>query len=151
MVVQVPLSVQPCHQILVILIPNQTLSLDSGTSILKERILAMPQLTLTTSNSSSLINNLWPLYKLLSFSFLLFVQLQLLILTPFTETFFWPFLVIQLLQNTSLEIADGLQTPTVFFISMTKSMYYLLVIFTHTFSSIILIIFFLATSVKTKH
>ena len=43
---------------LVISVQNQMLSLDDGTSILKRGILAMPQLTLTTSNLSLLKNNL---------------------------------------------------------------------------------------------
>ena len=50
---------------------NQILSLDNGTFILKGGILAMPQSTLTTSNLSSLKNNLQPPYKLPSFFFLL--------------------------------------------------------------------------------
>ena len=45
-------------------------------SILKGGILAMPQSTLTTSNPSSLKNNLWPLYKLLSSFSFLSAQLQ---------------------------------------------------------------------------
>ena len=53
------------------LAPNQTLSLDSGMSILKGRILAMPQSTFTTSSPSLFKNNLQPLYELWS-SFLLF-------------------------------------------------------------------------------
>ena len=48
------------------------ISLDNGMSTLKGRILAMPQSTLTTSNLSSLKNNLQPLYKLLSSFSLLF-------------------------------------------------------------------------------
>jgi len=39
--------------ILVVLAPNQTLSLDSGMSILKGGILATLQSTLTVTNSSS--------------------------------------------------------------------------------------------------
>ena len=111
----------------------------------------MPQSTLTTSNSSSLKNNLQPPYKLLFFSFLLFIQLQLLILTLYTKTFFQLFLVTQLLQNTSLQMANGLQTPTVFFVLITESIYHLLVISVHIFSSIIMIIFLLATSVRIKY
>ena len=49
---------------LVVSAPNQILSLDDVTSILKGGILAMPQSTLTTSSSSSLKNNLQPPYKL---------------------------------------------------------------------------------------
>jgi len=59
--------------ILVILVPNWTLLLDSKMSILKRKILAIPQSTLTTSNLSSLKNNLWPSYKLLFFFFLFFI------------------------------------------------------------------------------
>ena len=62
--------------ILVILAPNLILSLDSETSILKRRILAMPQSTLTTSSPSSLKNNLQSPYKLWSSFSLLFAQLQ---------------------------------------------------------------------------
>ena len=79
--------------ILVISAPNQILSLDNGTSTLKGGILVIPQSTLTTSNQSSLKNNLWLLYKLLFFSFLFFVQLQLLIWILCTKTFFQLFLV----------------------------------------------------------
>ena len=61
---------------LVVLAQNQMLSLDDGTSILKRRILATPQSTLTTSSPSSLKNNLQPLYKLPFFFFLLSAQLQ---------------------------------------------------------------------------
>ena len=63
--------------ILVVLASNWALLLDSRIFILKRRILATLQLTLTTSNPSSLKNNLWPPYKLLSFFFLLSTQLQL--------------------------------------------------------------------------
>ena len=77
--------------ILVVLALNQMLLLDSRMSTLKGRILAMSQSTFTTSNQFLLKNNLQPLYKLLSSSFLLFIQLQLLILTLCTETFFQPF------------------------------------------------------------
>ena len=79
--------------VLVILAPNWTLSLDDGTSTLKGKILAMPQSILTTLNQSLLKNNLWPPYELLSFFFLSFVQLQLLIWILCTEIFFWLFLV----------------------------------------------------------
>ena len=60
---------------LVVSAPNWMLSLDNRTFILKERILAIPQSTLTTSNLSSLKNNLQSPYKLLSSSFLLSTQL----------------------------------------------------------------------------
>ena len=61
---------------LVILAPNQTLSLDNKMSIQKEGILTIPQWTLMTSSPSLLKNNLQPPYKLPSFFFLLFAQLQ---------------------------------------------------------------------------
>jgi len=111
----------------------------------------MPQLTLTTSNQFLLKNNLWFPYKLLFSSFLPFTQLQLLILTLCTKTSFWLFLVIQLLQNIFLQMADSLWTPTIFFILMTESIYHLLVISVYAFSSIIMITFLLATLIKTKH
>ena len=111
----------------------------------------MPQSTLTTSNSSSLKNNLQPSYELL-FSFsLLFTQLQLQIWTPYIETSFWPSLVIQLLQNTSLQMAGGLQIQTVFSSLTTESMYYLLVTSAHMFSSLIMTTSLLDIIVKTKH
>jgi len=69
----------------------------------------------------------------------------------FTETFFQPFLVTQLLQNTFLQIANSLWTPAVFFILITEPIYHLLVISVYAFSSIIMIIFLLATLVRTKH
>ena len=78
---------------LVISAPNQTLSLDNGMSILKRGILAIPQSTLTTSSLSSLKNNLQPLYKLLSSSFLLSMQLQSWIWTPYIKTSSWLSLV----------------------------------------------------------
>ena len=111
----------------------------------------MSQSTLSTSNQSLLKNNLQPLYKLLFFSFLLFTQLLLLIWTPYTKTSFWLSSVTQLLQNTSLQMADSLQTLTVFSTLMTESIYHLLVISTHMFSSITMITFQLATLVRTKH
>ena len=111
----------------------------------------MPQSTLRSSNQSLLKNNLQPPYKLLSFSSLLSVQLQQLIWTSYTKTFFWLSLVTQLLQNISLQIANSLWIQIVFFFLTTKSMYHLLVIFIHTFSSIIMIIFLLDIMVKTKH
>jgi len=76
---------------------------------------------------------------------------RLLIWTLFLETFFLPFLVTQLLKNTSLQIANSLKTPKVFFALITKFIYYFLVISIHIFSSIIMIISLLATSVRTKH
>ena len=137
--------------ILVILAPNWMLSLDGGMSTLKRGILAMPQSTLTTLNPSLLKNNLWPPYKLLSFFFLLSILLQSWIWTPYTKTSFWLILVTQLLQNTSLQIASGLQTQIVFFSLMIEFMYYLLVISTHVFSSIIMTTSLLDIIVKTKH
>jgi len=84
------------------------LLLDSRISILKGGILAMLRSTFTALNQSSLKNNLWPLYKLLFSFFLLFTQLWLLIWTLCTKIFFWPFLVTQLLQNISPQMANGL-------------------------------------------
>jgi len=137
--------------VLVVLAPNQILLLDSGTSILKRGILAMLQSTLTTLNQSSLKNNLQPSYEPL-FSFFPFsVQLQLLIWTLYTKTSFWPSLVTQLLQNTSLQMADGLWTQMVFSSLTIESIYYLLVISTYVFSSIIMAIFLLDTLVRIKH
>ena len=111
----------------------------------------MPQLTFTTSNQSLLKNNLYSLYELVFSFFLLFMQLWLLISTFYTEIFFQPILVTQLLQNTSPQIANGLQTLIVFSILMTESIYHLLVISAYMFSSIIMITFLLATLVRTKH
>ena len=88
----------------------------------------MLQSTFSTSNQSLLKNNLQPPYKLLFSSFLFFVQIQSLIWTPYTEIFFQLSLVIQLLQNTSLQMADGLQIQTVFSFSIIESIYQLLVI-----------------------
>ena len=59
--------------------------------------------------------------------------------------------MIQLLQNTSPQIANGLQTTTVLSILITESMYHLLVISTYIFSSIIIIISLLDILVKTKY
>ena len=109
--------------ILVVLVPNWMLSLDCGTFILKGRILATLQSTLATSNQSLLKNNLQSPYKLLSSSFLFFVQIQSLIWIPYTETFFQLSLVVQLLQNISLQMADGLQIQTVFSFSIIESIY----------------------------
>ena len=99
----------------------------------------MPQSTLTTSSPSSLKNNLQPLYKLLFSFFLLSIQLQLWIWTPYIKTSFWLFLVTQLLQNTPLQIASGLWTQKVYSFLTTEFMYHLLVTSTHTFSSTIMI------------
>jgi len=66
-----PSSTLSSGSALVISALNRMLSLDDGMSILKGGILAMPQSTLTTSSSSSLKNNLQPLYEPLSFFFLL--------------------------------------------------------------------------------
>ena len=111
----------------------------------------MPQLTLTTSSPSSLKNNLQLLYELLSSFFLLSMQLQSWIWTPYIKTSFWLFLVTQLLQNTSLQMAGSLWTQMVYSSLITKFMYPLLVISTHMFSSIIMIISLLDILVKTKH
>ena len=111
----------------------------------------MPQSTLTTSSPSLLKNNLQSLYKLLFFSFLLSMQLQQWIWTPYIKTSSWLSLVTQLLQNTSLEIASGLQTQIVYSFLTTEFIYYLLATSTHTFSSIIIIISLPDILVKTKH
>ena len=111
----------------------------------------MLQSTLTTSNQSLLKNNLWPPYELLSYFFLFSVQLQSYIWTLYTKTFFWLSLVTQLLQNTSLQMANSLQTQIVFSFLTTKSMYYLLVISIYMFSSTIMIISLPDILVKTKH
>ena len=58
--------------------------------------------------------------------------------------------MIQLLQNTSPQISNGLQTTTVLSILITESMYHLLVISIYIFSSIIIIISLLDILVKTK-
>jgi len=105
----------------------------------------------TTSSPSSLKNNLQPPYKLLFFFSLLSVWLQLWIWTPYIKTSSQLSLVTQLLQNTSLQIASGLQTQTVYFSLTTEFMYYLLVTSVHTFSSIIMITSSLDILVKTKH
>ena len=65
-----PSSILSSGSALVVLAQNWMLSLNNGMSILKGGILAMPQSTLTTSNLSSLKNNLQPPYKLLFFFFL---------------------------------------------------------------------------------
>ena len=127
------------------------LSLDGRMSILKGRILAIPQSTFTTSNKSLLNNNLQSPYKLLFSSLLLFMQLQLLIWTSYTKTFFWLSIVIQSLQNTSSQIADGLQIQTVFFFLTIESIYHPLIISAHTSSSIIMTIFLSDIIVKTKY
>ena len=59
--------------------------------------------------------------------------------------------MIQLLQNISPQIANGLQTTTVLSILITESMYHLLVISIYIFSSIIIIISLLDILVKTKY
>ena len=111
----------------------------------------MPQLTLITSNQSSLKNKLGPLHKLLSFSFLSFIQLQLLIWIFCTKISFQPFLITQLLENTSLQISNSLLIPMVFSVLITEFMYYLVVISIYIFSSIIMITFQLSTLIRTKH
>ena len=130
---------------------NWMLSLDDGMSILKGGILAMPQSTLTTSSPSLLKNNLQSPYELLSSSFLLFMQLQLWIWTPYIKISSWLSLVTQLLQNTSLQIAGGLWTQTVYSSSTTEFIYHLLVTSTHMFSSIIMITSSPDILVKTKY
>ena len=127
------------------------LLLDGRMSIIKRGILATPQSTLTTSNQSSFKSNLQPLCKLLSSSFLLFIQLQSLIWIPYTEISFQLSLVIQLLQNISSQMADDLQTQTVFFFLIIEFIYYLLIISVHMFSSITMTTSLPDTLVKTKH
>ena len=136
---------------LIIWAPNQMLSLDNEISILKEGILAMPQSTLTTSSPSSLKNNLQPPYELRSFFSLPSAQLQSWIWTPYIKTSYRLSLVTQLLQNTSLQMAGGLQTQTVYSSSTTEFMYHLLVISAHTFSSTIMITSLPDILVKTKY
>ena len=136
---------------LVISVPNWTLSLDDGMFILKGRILAMLQSTFTTSSPSLLKNNLQPLYELRSFFFLLSAQLQLWIWTPYIKTSYRLFLVTQLLQNTSPQMAGGLWTQTVYSFSTTEFMYHLLVTSAHAFSSTIMITSLPDILVKTKH
>ena len=136
---------------LIVSAPNQILSLDDVMFILKEGILAMPQSTLTTSNLSSLKNNLQSLYKLQSFFFLLSVQLQSWIWTLYIKISSQLFLVIQLLQNTPPQIASSLQTQMVYSSSTTEFMYHLLVTSTYAFSSIIMITSLPDILVKIKH
>ena len=111
----------------------------------------MLQSTLTTSSPSLLKNNLQPPYKLLSFFFLLSVQLQLWIWTPYTKTSYRLFPVTQLLQNISPQMAGGLRTQTVYSSSTTEFMYHLLVTSAHAFSSTIMITSLPDILVKTKH
>ena len=120
-------------------------------STLKKEILATPQSTLTTSSLSSLKNNLQPPYKLLSFSFFLFIQLQSWIWTIYIKTSSWLFLVTQLLQNISPQIASGLWTQTVYSSLTTEFIYYLLVTSAHVFSSTIMITSLPDILVKIKH
>ena len=108
-------------------------------SILKGRILAMLQLTLTTLSLSSLKNNLQPPYELPSFFSLLFAQLQSWIRIPYIKTSSQLSLVTQLLQNTSPQMVSSIQTQTVYFSSTTEFMYYLQVISIHAFFSTIMI------------
>ena len=131
--------------------PNWMLLLDDGTSILKGGILAMPQSTPTTSSPSSLKNNLQPPYELRSFFSLPSVQLQLWIWTPYIKISYRLFLVTQLLQNISPQMASGLRTQTVYSSSTTGFMYHLLVTSAHAFSSTIMITFLPDILVKTKH
>ena len=102
-------------------------------STLKRRILAIPQSIHITSISFLLMNNLQSLSlsEKQFFLFLFFMQLQLLISIPFNKIFVRHFLITLLLQNTTLLKTTSLQTPTVFSILMTKSIYYSLVIFTY--------------------
>ena len=146
-----PSSILSSGSVLVVSAQNRMLSLDDGTSILKGGILATPQSTLTTSNPSSLKNNLQPPYKLLSFFFLSSAQLQLWIWTPYIKTSSQLSLVTQLLQNTSLQMASGLWTQMVYSYSITEFMYHLLVTSTHVFSSTIIITSLPDILVKTKH
>ena len=111
----------------------------------------MPQSTLTTSSPSSLKNSLQPPYEPLSFFFLLSVQLQLQIWTPYIKISSRLSLVTQLLQNTFPQMAGGLQAQTVYSSSTTEFMYYLLVTSTHAFSSTIMITSLPDILVKTKH
>ena len=111
----------------------------------------MPQSTLTTSSPSSLKNNLQPPYKLLFFFSLLSAQPQSWIWTLYIKTSYQLSLVTQLLQNTSLQMAGGLQTQMVYSFLTTEFMYHLLVTSTHTFSSTIMITFLPDILVKTKH
>jgi len=136
---------------LVILVPNWTLLLDGGTSVLKGGILATLQSTLTTSSPSLLKNNLQPPYELWSSFFLLSIQLQSWIWTPYIKTFFWLFLVTQLLQNTPLQMASSLQIQMVYSSLIIEFMYHLLVTSTYVFSSTIMITSLLDILVKTKH
>ena len=136
---------------LIILALNRMLLLDNRMSILKGEILAMPQSTLTTLSPSSFKNNLQPLYEPLSFFFLLSVQLQSWIWTPYIKTSYRLSLVTQLLQNTSLQMAGSLRTQTVYSSSTTEFMYHLLVTSAHAFSSTIMITSLPDILVKTKH
>ena len=111
----------------------------------------MPQSTLTTLSPSSFKNNLQPLYEPLSFFFLLSAQLQSWIQTLYIKTSYQLSLVTQSLQNTSLQMAGGLQTQTVYFSSTIEFMYHLLVTSTHVFSSTIMIISSPDILVKAKH
>ena len=111
----------------------------------------MPQSTLTTSNLSLLKNNLQPPYELLSSFFLLSAQLQLQIWTFYIKTSFQLSLVTQLLQNTSLQMAGGLQTQTVYSSLTTEFMYHLLATSAHMFSSTIMITSLPDILVKIKH
>ena len=111
----------------------------------------MLQSILTTSSSSSLKNNLQPLYKPLSFFFLLSTQLQSWIWTPYIKTSSQLSLVTQLLQNTSLQMVSSLRTQMVYSYSTTEFMYHLLVTSTHVFSSTIMITSLPDILVKTKY
>ena len=146
-----PSSILSSGFTLVISALNQMLSLDDGISILKEGILAMPQSTLTTLSLFSLKNNLQSPYELLSFFSLLSAQLQLWIWTLYIKASSWLSLVTQLLQNTSPQMASGLQTQMVYSSLTTEFMYHPLATSAHAFSSTIMITSSLDILVKTKH
>jgi len=136
---------------LVVLAPNRMLLLDNGMSILKREILATPQSTLTTSNLSSLKNNLQSPYKLWFFFLLLSMQLQSWIWTPYIEISSQLSLVTQLLQNTPPQMASGLWTQTAYSSLTTEFIYHLLAFSIHVFSSTIMITYLLDILVKTKY
>ena len=146
-----PSSILLLGSTLAILTPNQMLSLDNRTFILKRGILAIPQSTLTTSNLSLLKNNLQPPYKLQFSISLLSIQLQSWIWIPYIKTSSRLSLVTQLLQNTSLQMVSGLWTQTVYSSSTTEFMYHPLATSIYVFSSTIIIISLLDILVKIKH
>ena len=111
----------------------------------------MLQSTFTTLSLSLLKNNLQPLCELLSSFFLLSTQLWSWIWISYIKTSSWLFLVTQLLQNTSSQMAGGLWIQIVYSFLITKFMYHLLATSTYVFSSTIMITFLLDILVKTKH